>query len=80
MRQVDSKYHQFPIAFDIPEDLNRIISRNEFKSWKEELGLRYNYDYIGFTYRKNDGSSSGVGYALAFKDKAIALLFKLRFS
>lgn len=79
MRQVESKYRQFPIALEFP---NLPADRRQarillIKEWKDALGLRYNVDFISFEY--NIGRS-GTHVAWAFKSKAIALQFKLKFA
>lgn len=82
MRHVESKYRQFPIALELPElpSERQLLRAQHIAEWKEALGLRYNVDYISFEFQEGRGFRAKTFMAWAFKTKAMALQFKLKFS
>jgi hypothetical protein len=75
MRQIVSKYREFPIALE----WNSNSKDSDFSQWKNDLGLRYNRDYILFEYEERRHPAK-YSIAVAFKNKDNALLYKLRFA
>ena len=82
MRQVDSKYRQFPIALeyaDLPKE-RRDIRTDLMIEWTQALNLHHNVDYLFFQYLEGHGHRAKSKDAIAFKKKDHALLFKLKFA
>ena len=83
MRQVESKYKEYPVALELPDlpTLRQFARAEELKKWVETLGIRYNTDYICFEFTTGKpGYQQKTHMAWAFKNKAFALQFKLTFA
>ena len=82
MRQVESKYWQFPIALeyvDLPKE-RRDLRTDLMVEWTNALNLHHNVDYIFFQFNDGPHRYSRTKDAIAFKKKDHALLFKLKFA
>lgn len=81
MRHVESKYREYPVALELPaleSDLqaSRALAIND---WTSALGIRYNYDYVCFEFTEGTGFRAKTFMAWAFKDRRVAIQFKLAF-
>ena len=83
MKQVPSKYQQFPIALELypirqgtlATSIDRQVSLD---SWARSMGLVYQEHYACFNTLNKVGVIESVAWA--FNCRTTALLFKLRFS
>lgn len=82
MRQVESKYRQFPVALELPQlpSERQMLRAEHIMEWRDALGLRYNVDFISFEVQEGRGFRARTFMAWAFKTKAMALQFKLKFA
>lgn len=81
MKQVASAFNNFPHALTVP-DLPSAVHTNRsraIKDWVADLSLQYNVHYVCFEHRDRPRQLHGE-MCWAFKDKWMALQFKLKFS
>jgi len=82
MKQIDSKYRQFPTALELPDlPTDRQLARSEeMIAWIKESNLVYQKDFVCFEHQTGKpGHSKKVTMAWAFRDRGTALHFKLTF-
>lgn len=83
MRQVESKFTQYPTALELPDlpSERQMARAEELREWVLNLGLRYNTDYVCFEFTEGKpGYRQKTCMAWAFKKRALALQFKLMFA
>lgn len=82
MKQIDSKYRQFPTALELP-DLSterQLVRSEEIIAWVKESNLVYQKDFVCFEHPLGKpGHGQKVTMAWAFRDRGTALHFKLTF-
>jgi hypothetical protein len=81
MKQVASAFNYFPHALavpSLPSELHKSRGR-AINEWLVDLSLRYNVHYVCFEHRDQPQQLDDV-VCWAFKDKWMALQFKLKFS
>jgi len=82
MKQIESKYVQFPIALELPEleSDRQLVRSEEIIAWTKESNLVYQKDFVCFEYESGPrGYRKKVTMAWAFRDRGTALHFKLTF-
>ena len=82
MRTVPSKYNGYPWAFTWPPSppgVGPIDHAKEVNGWLKEHGLRHNYDYVAFEIDEspNDSRFANWTYCIAFKNRDVALMYKM---